>query len=356
MEELIVVLLCVGFNAAFSGVEMAFVSVSRPLLRELARKGNKSAEQVLTLRLKPERTLSVIQVGITLVGAIGAAVGGAGAEELLSPFLQSYFQVSENSSEAMAIIIVVLPITYLSVVIGELVPKSFAMKNPLPIVLHSARWLVLFDKLFGPAVTVLEWSTQFILRYIFRRRPSLITTETVLESTVLLEGLSKQHQQYILNLVNLEKRRVKDILVPWKEVVHVEANQPVEDVEDIIILSGHTRLPVLALGEVTGVLNSKEFISLRASKKSEWDAIIRNVVQLHEGVPLLQALKIMQEQRSHLAVIRSNNQPAGIITMEDIFEEIIGDIFDEDDDGRMRRILSTSSVVKMNRGSDILKD
>jgi len=104
-----------------------------------------------------------------LVGVIGAAVGGAGAEEWMSPILQARFDVSENTAEAISIVAVVIPLTYLSVVIGELVPKSLALRNPLWIVLKTARWLVLFDRVLARVVTVLEWSTKKFLRIFFRR-------------------------------------------------------------------------------------------------------------------------------------------------------------------------------------------
>ncbi len=113
MTELIVVLACLSLNMLLSGSEMAFVTVNRQQLRRIAP-GNRSARLLLKLKENPERTLSVIQIGITLVGAIAAAVGGAGAEEAFGPFLMERFQVTEQTAEAIAIVMVVVPLSYLS--------------------------------------------------------------------------------------------------------------------------------------------------------------------------------------------------------------------------------------------------
>lgn len=167
MMEIILITVCLLLNAVLSGTEMAFVTVPRPRLRELATSGDPAAQKILALRDNPERTLSIIQVGITLVGALAAAVGGAGAEEALQPFFQERWGVSEPLSEFLSILTVVVPLTYLSVVVGELVPKALALRNPQTIVLQAARWLVRFDRMFAPIISALEWSTKKFLQTFF---------------------------------------------------------------------------------------------------------------------------------------------------------------------------------------------
>ena len=137
MFEFIVIAVCLLINAILSCVEMAFVTVSRPHLKQLAGKGNTAAKRILKLKETPERTLSVLQIGITLVGAISAAIGGAGAEESFSPYLQNRFGLTEDVAEGLAIVSIVLPLTYLSVVVGELVPKSLALKFPMKLALSG---------------------------------------------------------------------------------------------------------------------------------------------------------------------------------------------------------------------------
>lgn len=352
MAEIIVVGLCIVANALLAAVEMAFVSVGKPQLRELARSGNVDAQRILSLRDKPERTLSIIQIGITLVGALGAAIGGAIAEEVVSPFIQERSGLSENSAEAIAILLVVIPITYLSVVVGELVPKTLALKSPLTIVLRVARWLVLLDRVLSPVVSALQWSTRKILQLLFLRSRLASAKEPATPSADMAErlhDLSPQNRQYILNLVNLERKRVRDVMLSWEKVSRLDFSQSADEVEALVLSSGHTRLPVIkdetVIG-IVGLLHTKEFIAFLKSGNDNWHSIVRPVSTVQESDFILGTLRTMQEKRSHLAVVYTQNRLVGIVTLEDIVEEIIGDIYDEDDDGALRRLLSTGASFR----------
>jgi len=347
MFEIILISICLLLNALLAAVEMAFVTVGRPALRELARNGNLQAKSILKLRESPERTLSIIQVGITLVGVLAAAASGAGATEFLQPFFESSFGLSENVSEILSIFAVVIPVTYLSVVIGELVPKTLALRHPLNITLKAAKWLVISDKIFSPIVGTLEWSTKKFLKVFFFRSNAEIQADE--ESTVELDVLSIQARQYVINLVQLERKKVAEIFLPWNQVVFVDSGQTFEEVESISLKSGHTRIPVLKGKEVIGIINTKELFALRKIGSDSWDSIIRPAVVISDSAPLLKALKKMQDKRSHLGVVFSNDHLKGIITIEDVFEEIVGDIFDEDDDGKLRKILSSKASIKIKR-------
>lgn len=352
MFELLVIIICLLLNAVLAGAEIAFVAVNRPLLRQLVRQGDKRAKLLLQLRENPERTLSVVQVGITFVGALAGAVGGAGAEELLSPILKNIFAVGDATAETIAIGLVVVPLTYFTVVLGELVPKSFALKNTLGFALRAAPWLSLIDRIFGPIVTMFEWSTKQMLTLLnLIRLPRFAggaaseasqepQVGDVADQSIMLESLSSQHRQYVVNLVNLERKRLKDILLPWKHVTHVQLTQPADEVRRIILASGHTRVPVFEETEVVGILNTKEFMALREAGGENWSSLVRPVVKLQADAPLLTGLRLLQERRTLMAVVYENRTLLGIVTLEDILEEIVGEIYDEDDDGRLRRILS----------------
>lgn len=349
MFELLVIVTCLLLNAALAGAEIAFVAVNRPLLRQLVRQGDKKAKLLLQLRENPERTLSVVQVGITLVGALAGAVGGAGAEELLSPMLETTLNVGEATADTIAIGLVVLPLTYFTVVVGELVPKSFALKNTLGFALRAAPWLSLLDKIFGPIVTLFEWSTRQMLAVLtlihlpkFSKGSPEPQASEAGEEPIMLEALSSQHRQYVMNLVDLERKRMKDIFVPWKHVIQVEPTQSAEQVEEIILASGHTRIPVFQDADVVGILNTKEFMVFRGVGGKNWSSLVRPAVKFQADMPLLAGLRLLQARRMLMAVVYANQTLLGIVTLEDILEEIVGEIYDEDDDGRHRRILSAT--------------
>ncbi len=338
MEEILVIAVCLVLNGFFAAYEMAFVSVGKPELRRLARGGDRAAQVILELRQSPERTLSILQIGITLVGAISAAVGGAGASESIDPLLRVKFGLSENASEFLSILLVVLPLTFLSVVVGELVPKSLALKNPLRIVLRGARMISMADRFLSPAVSSLEWSTKSLLKVLFPFSPGAPQAP---EASIEIDTLSQHHQQAVLNLAHIERKKVRDILLPWREVVSVRCTDTMEDVVPVILTSGHTRLPVVRDSLVEGMLHTKEFLTYREAGNRDWQAIIRPSLHVSPQDSILSTLRMMQAKRNHMAIVSAaSGEPLGIVTLEDISEEIWGEIYDEDDDSRIRRIFA----------------
>jgi putative hemolysin len=337
MIEILVILLCVSFNGLLSLIEMAFVSVSKPELKGLA-KGNSHAMKLLKLREQPERTLSVLQIGITIVGALSAAIGGVGAEEKISPYFES-LGLSENISEIISLFIVVLPLTYLNVVLGELVPKSFALRDPMKVALKAVNGLVIAEAVLSPFVKLLESSTQFFLKLVTRPIRNSITGHENAES-VNIANLSNAHQQYVINLVHIETKKIRDILVPWAQVNVVDLKFNLNEVLSLVIKSGHTRLPVYSEAEIVGILHSKEFITFISSGDENWKKIVRPVIRIGPSEGILRTLRIMQDKKTHMALVENNAEIIGIVTLEDIIEEIVGDIYDEDDDGMLRKVLS----------------
>jgi putative hemolysin len=218
--------------------------------------------------------------------------------------------------------------------------------------LRAAPWLSLFDTLFGPIVTLLEWSTKQVLLLFsliqFRKSTSTTTQDSVAESmqagehTITLDALTASHRQYVMNLVNLEGKTLKDIYLPWQHVVHVQLPQPVENIDVLVRTSGHTRIPVVQGVEVTGILNAKEFLALRGAGHDNWTLLIRSAIKLQANTLLLTGLPLPQERRMHMAIIYDRATLLGIVTLEDILEEIVGEIYDEADDGRLKRLLATT--------------
>jgi putative hemolysin len=341
MGELVVVVVCIGLNGLLACVEMAFVSASRPTLRKLAAQGRTDAAQVLELRRTPERTLSVLQIGITAMGALAAAVSGAGVQDSLTPRLAAWLGTREAFAEALALLLLVGPFTYLTVLAGELIPKSLALRRSVPIAMRSARWLRLLDRILAPAVSILEASTRWALRKIFRIRPSVEKEPGPEPSAPLVDlgKLSGAHRKYVANLLEIERKRVGDIALPWGAVASVSAGQPGSEVQSLVLASGHTRVPVLRGNDIVGLLHTKEFLAFRAAGGEDWSALVRPIVRLSAEATLLGALRMLQSARSHMAVVLSDSTPSGILTLEDVFEEVVGEIHDEADDLFQRLIV-----------------
>lgn len=342
--EWLIVAVCLVLNALLAAAEIAFVSLTRSQVRELVKTGKKSAAILFELRENPERTLSVIQIGISLVGALAAAVGGVEATQSVAPHIEISLGIRTSYAEALAIALLVIPLTFLNVIFAELVPKTLALRNPQKIALVSARWLMRLDTVFLPIVDFLEWATKKILSVFFpKSRPAAANTGS---DTVELDQLSSQARQYVLNLVGLEKKRVRDVMLPWAQVDHVFYSQTVTEVESLALRSGHTRLPVIAEGQLFGIINTKELVALVKAGSDKWTQIVRPMSRVTDVETLFKALRQMQEKRSHLSAVFHGTDLVGIVTMEDILEEVIGEIYDEDDDGALRRILSSAGRMR----------
>lgn len=338
MFECIAIVLCLVINALLACSETAFIAVSKPALRELVKSGNHKAAQLLELRENPERTLSVIQVGITFVGAFAAALGGAGAEEIISPWIIRTFGFNESIAEILALTSIVVPLTYISVIFGELVPKTLALRRPLSLATSAAGSLKTISNLISPIVTLLEVSTKAVLNLFPQKH---VSSEE--PANIELELLSEPNRQYVLNIMMIQKTTVNEIFVPWIDVVSIQNDHTRELVELAIISSGHTRLPVVKGDEVIGILNAKEFLAFLKTEQLNWQSIIRPAYGLDVHTPILSALRLMQDKRIHMVIVYHNNTKVGIVTMEAIFEEMVGDIYDEEDDGTLTRILSSAA-------------
>lgn len=341
MEEVIIIVICLILNALLAAFETAFVSISRGQLKHAARRGSKDAQWILKRRESPERTLSVIQIGISLVGAMAAAVGGVGAAESIQPYIMNKWGMSETPAEIIAVIFIVIPLTYLTVVFGEITPKSLALRAPMPIVLKGAKWLSVMDRLFSPVVSLLTWSTRSILTVFFRN--SRQSTSPPPSTTVEIDALAPSHQQAVLNFAHIEGRKCRDFLVPWSTVTYVRSEEQLEDIVSVVFASGHTRLPVTSSknGDVIGILHTKEFLAYRENKGTDWLSIIRPVLKVKSTDTALSILRKMQTKRSHMAIVFSNeDEYIGIVTMEDILEEFLGEIYDEDENSRIRKIFA----------------
>jgi len=325
MWQIIVILVCLGLNALIAATEFAFIAVRKPSLKKLAAEGNASAIRVLALRENPERTLSILQLGITFIGTIAAAFGGAEIGGRLTTWLHLHFGFSEVLSQIFAILLFVVPYTYINVVFSELLPKCLALRNPRWIIFHFDRWLIFFDKLLSPVISLLEKSTKLSVKLFF----SWVEHEDPNKEDVI--AVSKLLRPYMLNLAKIEKRSVSGVMIPWQEVDTIKKKATIEEVKQMILRTGHTRVPIVDDGRPSGLLLSKKFLAFYEKKDSNWQILLQPIIRLDEKDTLVRGLRVMQKARSHMSLVMRGEKPLGIVTIEDILEEVVGEIYDEDD-------------------------
>lgn len=325
MWEILIIILCLGVNAFLAATELAFVAMNKARLRHLIAEGNEHAEKLLSFRENPERILSVLQLGITFVGVVAAAVGGVGSGNWLTPIFMRSLHVSESASLIFAVFLFVIPYTFLSVLLSELLPKSLALRNPKWVLFHAKKWIIILGKIFAPFVFLLEKSTKWCARWFF---PWVKYEE--------MEGefafpVGKIVRPYILRLAKIDKSRVVDVMLPWSETDTISKGDSLENVKAIVLKTKHTRLPVLEGKKPIGLLQAKEFLSCAEQNDPNWQDKIFPLIKLTESNNLLDALKKMQASRCHMSIVFKEEEPIGIVTIEDILEEVVGEIYDEDD-------------------------
>jgi putative hemolysin len=326
---------------------MAFVTITQAEIDELDEVGP-SKKKLVFFKSKPERTLSVIQIGITLVGAIAAAVGGTGAVESLEPWIIKHFSVARWMAEGLAVLVVIVPLTYFSVVFGELVPKTFALKHPLKVISFGTAILSWIDRLISPIVTFLEVSTNFLLKR-FGLNNELVEDESMGEK-IEIGNLPEYHQKFMQNLLSLKGCKISKAMIPWEKVSFLQFSDSEGEMREKIFQTPHSRFPVVDLDIVVGILYKKEISDSHSHELLPWQGNLHAAVKVKEHDKILEAFLKMQEKRNHLAVVEdSNGKYVGIVTIEDIIEQIVGDIDDNADYSKTSKLLSNRPHITFQK-------
>jgi putative hemolysin len=344
---ILTILLMLLLNGVFAAYELALASVRVDRLRILAEQHRRGAATALRMKNRMEGSLAVVQLGITLVGAIAAATGGASIDETLAPVLEQRLRVSAGVAEFVALVCLVLPLAAMTIVIGELIPKVFAIKNAERVctTLSPAMWA--FALVVYPAVLLFEWLTKTIVRLIETLLPSRTHDDHQLHLHELRaqvnllrasQVIGMQEERIIIQASRLSAMKVRDIMMPEDDIVMVLADAPLSENLVIAHMDLHTRFPVTVKKadpqSIIGYVTFKDMVLLAKTHPGNpvIREIIRQVISVPEEMPLSDALRRMIAEHHHLALVRSpGGKVVGMIALEDIFEELVGDIQDEFD-------------------------
>jgi magnesium and cobalt exporter, CNNM family len=342
LVEALFIAVLILLNGYLAGTEIAVVTARKSNIKQLAESGNRSAKAFLKLKEEPDRFLATIQIGITGVGVLASAVGGAAAIKAIKPALQAIpVKAFSLAAEPISIGIVVVVITYFSVIFGELVPKSIALMHPETIGLWTARSIDAFARINSIFVKVLTFSTSLVLRP-FGRKPfterAYITEEEV--KLLIKEGgkhgvFEPAEEKILQSVFEFTDMSVKEVMVPDTKMVAIQIDRTPREVLSIIEEEQFSRYPVFGRGlnDIRGILNAKDFLTL-FGKTGQVDIrkIIRSPFFVPETMKISLLLREMQRRRIHMAlVVDEYGGVAGLVTMEDLVEEIIGEIRDEHD-------------------------
>ncbi|MBD1851539.1 hemolysin family protein [Leptolyngbya sp. FACHB-711] len=333
--EVLTILLLILANGVFAMSEMAIVSARRARLQELAEQGDRQARAALALANSPNRFLSTVQVGITLIGILAGAFGGATLSRSFAGYIAQIPGVGQYS-EAIAFGLVVMVITYLSLIVGELVPKRLALHSPEKIASSIAQPMQWVAKLASPIVTLLTSSTELVLR-LLRVNPNegepLVTEEEI--KVLLRQGaqagtFEASEQDMVERVFSLGDRQVSAIMTPRLDIIWLDMNDSYEINRRKMIESHHNRFPVCldSLDNVLGVVYVTDILNRSLSNHPiDFTALLRPPLFVPESTRAPRVLELFKQLGTHIAfVVDEYGITQGIVTLNDVMEIIIGDI------------------------------
>lgn len=338
--EIIVIIIMLVFNAGFAAYEMALASVSKARIRHLRETNVPGSASAMFMKERLEASLSLIQLGITLAAAAAAATGGAGITAYIAPMIGEHYALSPGAAEAVGIVLFVLPLAFITIVFGELVPKVFAIENKEFILLSFSPFFRGLYLLFYPLLMVFEFIIKTLMhatRRLFPARRQYTEKATISElrhaaAQARNEALIGRMEEKIVNAAaELALRKVDELVIPMNIVSYIPSDMTLADALIRAHMDLHTRFPVTRPGEgpaeVIGYINFKDIVNAlkMQAKTPDVAAITRPIEKIRSGTAAPKALEEMTTHNVHIALVTdSDNAPLGIITLEDIIGQLIG--------------------------------
>ncbi|PIQ78449.1 hypothetical protein COV82_00640 [Candidatus Peregrinibacteria bacterium CG11_big_fil_rev_8_21_14_0_20_46_8] len=334
--ELFIIAGLILLNGYFSLSEIALLSVKKSRLKHLSKQGNKQAEKALFLVHHSSEMLSTIQIAITTIGIFAGAFGGATIAEYIANWLEQYPSFADYG-EPIGVALVVLVITYFSLIIGELVPKQIALSNAEKMSLKVAGTITSLMRFTKPLVVLVSTSTKKFLKLLHVKAP---TEQTITEEEIkvlIAEGtekgvFEKTEQKMVENVFHLGNRPIKDFMTPNNEVVWLDLDDPITIIKNKIITSdksiflvykGRTDHPIGAI-ETNDILTH---VFTNESEELDLKSLIQPVMNIHADVPSLVAIDRLKKSSISMALVtdKETKKPVGVISFHDVLEAIIGE-------------------------------
>jgi len=339
----VLILALLAVNGALAAAEIAVVSVRRAHLHALAEEGSTAARQVLRLLEEPSRLLATIQVGVTLATFFTSAVGAVSLAEPLASLLQR-LPIGEQEASAIALVVVTVGLSFASIVLGELVPKTLAVQHAERLALAVALPLAWLARIAAPVVWLLSGATTLVLRAVGVAYPGRVPSVTREELLTLLdvaarEGtVSRDEARLIEDAFEFGEITVRTVMVPRVDMVTVPATMSLEQAVESFFRTGLSRLPVVGSSpdDIRGILYIKDVFRIvwqqPDARLSPCYRFARPALYVPEHTPARQALRLLRLRRTKIAIVVDEfGGVAGLVTLEDLLERIVGEIADEFD-------------------------
>ncbi|MBM0745707.1 HlyC/CorC family transporter (plasmid) [Phormidium sp. CLA17] len=332
--EIVLILLLTIANGIFSGSEIAVVSARKVRLEQLANRGNKKARLALKLANSPNDFLSAVQIGITLIGILSGALGGATLSTRLGDFFKSITWLAAYS-ETLSLLVVVSIITYLSLVIGELLPKRIALNNPEQIACNIAGPMRLLAIITAPVVKLLSVSTDSLLKLLgiqASNEPAITEEEikVLIEQGTQAGTFEESEQEMVSRVFRLGDRSIKSLMTPRTAIAWLDIAAPWEENQREIQEQPHSHYPVArdSLDDCLGIVRMKDILSTyMVGEPADLQRLLQPPLYIPEGSRALNVLETFQETGTHAAlVIDEYGGIEGMVTIDDLIEAIVGEL------------------------------
>lgn len=344
LQQLLLQLILILLNAFFAATEIALISLNEKKVEAQAEDGNKKAKKLLKIIEDPTKFLSAIQVGITLAGFLGSAFAADNFAERLSGVLARWLSIPEQhlgTLNTVSVVLVTLILSYFTLVLGELVPKRIAMKHKEKLAAAVCGVMSFTTALLRPVIWFLTVSTNGMLR-LFGIDPHA-KEETVSEEDVVImldagadEGTLKQDDvEYIKNVFKLDRLTAADVMTARNAVVAVPRDISEKELIAIIDEEGYSRIPVYeeSKDKIVGILHTRKYLLKHRDPDFRLEDVMFDPDFIPETMRLDPLLKDMQKNHTHMViVVNEYGITSGVLTMEDIIEELLGEIWDEQDE------------------------
>jgi putative hemolysin len=337
--ELLIIAFLILLTAFFVLAEYSLIRVRRTRIEQLVEEGNRGAKRVNRLISKPGRFLATIQIGVTFVGFLAAAFAGASIKDDLARFFATIPALAP-SADPVALLVVTAIVSLVTIVFGELLPRAIALAHAESLALVLAVPVELLGRVLAPLVWLLTTLTNAISR-LFGIEETHQETVTAEELMILVERGSEQgvieaeEQQMIGAVLELGEQRAHEVMVPRIDIKALPAAATLEEIVDAIVSEGHSRIPMYqeSIDNVVGILYAKDLIPyLAKAEQPEIRGLLRAPLFVPESITVDDLLHQLQRRKVHIAIVLDEyGGTAGLVTIEDLIEEIVGEIQDEYD-------------------------
>ncbi len=369
--HVIILLVLIGMNAFFAASEIAIISVNAVKIRKKAEEGDEKAKFLQNLIGEPSKFLATIQVGVTLAGLLASAVAAEGFANQLTLWVKGWGWPLELSViKFAAVILITIILSYFQLVLGELVPKRLAMQKPEQIARFAVKPIYILSKITAPFVKFLSISTNFVIR-IFGGNPALHEEKISEEEIRLMVEVGQEkgviqttEKEMINNIFEFDNTTVSEVMTHRTDVYALSLDASLDEVIDLLVCQKFSRMPVYDenIDRIVGILHVQDLIPiLKGANEMDFSLkkIIRNVYFVPSSKKTDELFKELQKNKIHMAiVIDEYGGTAGIITIEDLIEEIVGNIFDEHDEEtkEIERVDNSTLMVDGHVGLGIIND